>query len=199
MGLCAPSVSLPLIRSSTLTIVSSVVADNDEPFIRYLLSQGADPNLGRPLSPQEPVSWRIRPIPNSGMALNAAAASGTPEIFALLLSHGAILSNAIPLHRAAGVRPEVPAGSRIPMMEYLLGLGLDVNAIDDAARRGAGGQGQYGTPLHYAVRWGRVEEARWLLDNGADPDKRSPSGITARDWVNRRAAETELANLLREY
>ncbi|KAF2189325.1 hypothetical protein K469DRAFT_701963 [Zopfia rhizophila CBS 207.26] len=137
-----------------------VVGRNDEPFIRYLLSQGANPNLGPPLNPQETIFWRIRPIQNSGSALNAAAASHTPEIFALLLSHGAIISNAIPLHYAAGVGPNVPPGSRIPLMEYLVGLGLDVNSIDDAVRQGDVGHGQHGTPLHYAVMWGRTQEAK---------------------------------------
>jgi hypothetical protein len=71
------------------------------------------------------------------------------------------------------------------MLEYLLGLGLDINAEDgvgDAVIRGGGRQG---SPLQYAVVWGRVEEARWLLDKGADPDRKSRFGVSARDRIAR--------------
>src|SRR5438876_824959 len=83
--------------------------------------------------------------------LNRAAAFCTPEIFALLLSYGANILNAIPLHYAAGISREYPRGpsippnivpgSRVPMLEYLVGLGLDVNAMDDAIKIADDGRG----------------------------------------------------------
>lgn len=81
-------------------------------------------------------------------------------MFSLLLSHGAELENAKPLHAAAGIGPNKPPGERIPMMEYLVRLGYDVNEIDDTIKFGNFGQGQYGAPLQYAVVWGRFLRKR---------------------------------------
>lgn len=52
---------------------------------------------------------------------------------------------------------------RIPLMEYLLGKGCDINA-DDEAR----GFHAVGPSLFYAIRQGQVENVRWLLEPGAD-------------------------------
>ncbi|CAO2658406.1 Nn.00g061290.m01.CDS01 [Neocucurbitaria sp. VM-36] len=190
-------VNTGLIRGGTLLPI--VVGRNDEACIRYLLERGANPKLGPPMITQGPIS-QIRPISNSGWILNRAATSCTPETFALLLSYGADISNAIPLHYAAGHGPlphNLPSSSRIPMLEYLVGLGLDVNSLDDAITIGVDGRGRIGTPLHYAVRWGRVEEAKWLLAKGADPDKMSSYGFSARDEAKRLLPQHELAVLLR--
>lgn len=176
-----------------------VVMRNDEACIQYLLVHGANPNYGPPwINLQGPLS-QVRSIPNSGSTLNAAAAWSTPETFALLLSSGADISNAIPLHHAAGCGPS-PCGllrcSRIPMLEYLVRLGLDVNSMDDAITIPANGRGRVGTPLQYAVLWGRVEEAKWLLNKGADPDKTSSSGSSARSRAKRLPPNHELSILL---
>lgn len=175
-----------------------VVRRNDEQAIRFLLNHGANPNLGPPHFTQEHIR-DIRPIPNSGVILNEAAAKCTPEIFALLLEHGAVLSNSVALHRAAGVSARVPPGERIPMLEYLVGLGLDTNGMDDAIKIADDGRGQHGSPLHYAVLWGRVKEAKWLLEHGADPDKKAAWGISARDQAKKKyPAEHDMSVLLRE-
>ncbi|KAH8726150.1 ankyrin repeat-containing domain protein [Phaeosphaeriaceae sp. PMI808] len=191
-------VNTGLIRGGVLLCL--VVAHNNEACIRFVLEHGAKPNLGPPRYTQGPI-FKVRPIPNSPCALNFAAAYCTPETFALLLSYGANISKAIPLHYAAGHGPSLydstSSGSRIPMLEYLVGLGLDVNAMDDAIKIADDGRGQVGTPLQYAVLWGRMEEAKWLLDRGADPDKKTPYGISARDRVKKFAAEDKLAILLR--
>jgi hypothetical protein len=105
---------------------------------------------------------QMRPISNCGWTLNRAAAFCTPEIFALLLAHGTDIRNATPLHYAAGyVRPsdDPPISSRIPMLEYLVGLGLDINSPEDAVTIPEDGRGRVGTPLAYAMLWRRVEEA----------------------------------------
>ncbi|KAF1999813.1 ankyrin [Amniculicola lignicola CBS 123094] len=173
------------------------VARNDEEAIHFLLKQGANPNFGPPRYPHGHIS-QIRSLPNSGMTLNAAAGNCTPEIFALLLEHGAVLSNSIALHRAAGVSVSVPPGERIPMLRYLLGLGLDINGMDDAIKIGDDGRGQRGSPLMYAIYWGRTIEAKWLLEHGADPDRKTPWGISARDQVRRYPAEHRMSVLLQE-
>lgn len=176
-----------------------VVSRNDGPAIRFLLERGANPNLGPPHFTNARID-QIRVISNSGVTLNQAAARCTPEIFSLLLDHGAVLSNSIPLHRAAGGRADVPIppGERIPMLEYLVGLGLDINAMDDAIKICDDGRGQRGSPLMYAIVYGRVEEARWLLEHGADPDLKTPYGVSAKDRAKIHPAEHELWTLLRD-
>jgi ankyrin repeat protein len=186
-----------------IIIISMVVGRNDEACIRYLLKHGANPSFGPKARAQGHVTQK-RAIYNSGDILNQAAAYCSPEIFALLLSHGASLSNvdAIPLHHAAGhgASPHgTPCSDPIAMMEYLVGtLGMDVNAMDDPIKIAPDGRGQRGTPLMYAVYWGRVEEAKWLLSNGADPDRKTPWGSSARDLAKRLPPIHELAYIMRK-
>jgi hypothetical protein len=85
------------------------------------------------------------------------------------------------------------------MLEYLVGLELDINAPDDAVTIPEDGRGRVGTPLAYALLWRRVEEATWLLEKGADPDRRSTYGFSGRDIVKRLPPEDELAVLLRTF
>jgi len=124
---------------------------------------------------------KARSVENSPHILNTAAAFGTPEALALLLSHGADIKSSIPLHSAAGhgwtlFNRQINNG--IPMMEYLVDtLGLDVNASDDAmmiAPDRPDRLGQVGTPLDYAIKFRRDEEAKWLRERGAETDKREP-------------------------
>lgn len=172
-----------------------MVRRNDEPAIRYLLAHGANPNLGPPQNSQEHFQ-DIRPIYNSGNALNEAAAHCTPEIFALLLDHGAVLSNSDALHRAAGASRKLPPGERIPMLKYLLGLGLDPNAIDDGIRVAEDRRGQHGSPLQYAIIWGRREEAKWLLEHGADPDRVILFGWSTREHVKKTYSADHWSSIL---
>jgi hypothetical protein len=69
--------------------------------------------------------------------LNTAAAFCIPAIFALLLAHSADISQSIPLHYAAGHGQSlygISMHTGMPMMEYLVNLGLDVHATDDAMK-----------------------------------------------------------------
>ncbi|KAF2004145.1 hypothetical protein P154DRAFT_519695 [Amniculicola lignicola CBS 123094] len=175
-----------------------MVAQNNEPAIRFLLEQGANPNLGPPWYPREDLP-QIRPLRNSGVVLNSAASKCTPETFTLLLEHGAVLSNSIPLHFAAAGSEGVPPGERIPMLEYLYGFGLDINGIDNTLKISDDGRAQTGSPLMYAVNWGRVEEARWLLEHGADPERRTPWGASARGNLRWCPAKDELSLLFDEF
>lgn len=71
-----------------------------------------------------------------------------------------------------------------------------MSTLWDAITIEADGRGRIGTPLQYAVMWGRVEEAKWLLDKGADPDKTSSYGTSARDRLKRLRPDHELSILL---
>jgi ankyrin repeat protein len=168
-------------------MISMVTGHNNEAGIRYLLERGAKPNFGPKSNPHRHITEH-RAVMNSGSILNKAASVCSPEIFALLLSHGSDLSHdgAIPLHYAASHRPTQDGLSRIPMLEYLVDeLGIDVNALDDAIKIADDGRGQTGTPLHYAIKCGLIEEVRWFLSRGANPDAKTPWGISARDRAKR--------------
>ncbi|KAH7068647.1 ankyrin repeat-containing domain protein [Paraphoma chrysanthemicola] len=185
-------------------LLSRVIGRNDETSIHYLLEKGAKPDLGPPLIAATLRTSERRPEPNSYWTLNLAAACCSPEIFASLLSYGADLNKAIPLHYAAGHghwaadHETLPIGSRIPMLEYLTGLGLDINAMDDVIESSGYGMRPEGTPLSHAVKRHRIEEVKWLLAHGADPDKKSIYGISARDRVKRLPRDHDLVALLGE-
>ncbi|RYP69507.1 hypothetical protein DL769_005254 [Monosporascus sp. CRB-8-3] len=138
-----------------------------EDIVCYLLSLGIDPNIG--LNPSE-AQGQEQFNYFSTAAIHAAAARSTPRVFSMLLSAGARLQNAYPLHAAAGGPPSLSSGDdRIPMMSYLVhDLGLDINAFDD----GTVSPYASGTPLHHAVAWAHADRVRWLLGNGADPTLR---------------------------
>ena len=135
----------------------------DETLVTWLLSHGADPNLGTP-----------------GATLNAAACSSTLAVFELLLQHGADVSHCTPLHAAAGASEDA---GRIPMLTYLIDeLGFDVDADD-----GMKGMRSLGTPLHYAIRVGGVEKVRFFRDKGASLERRNRMGSTALEEAEKTA------------
>ena len=112
-----------------------------ERLLKWLLEHGADPNLGPPPVDPQPDS---APVPSSGSALNCAASVATPQVFDLLLQHGAKIENSQPLHLAAAGQED---SWRIPMMEYLIEKGVDVNGSDEARDLRA-----VGPPLVYAIK-----------------------------------------------
>ena len=54
------------------------------------------------------------------------------------------------------------------------------------------------TPVHWAARWGDAEEARRLLEAGADVNARDQGGMTPLHWAARKG-QLELAQLLVEH
>lgn len=146
----------------------------DESSIRFLLSRGVDPNFGSPNVTAETMGIAMDsvgpPVTNSGTALETAAlCNSTPAIIDLLIEHGAKVENSIALHTAVANRR-----CSIAMMEHLVSLGMDVNALAYPTRIGL----HHGTPLHCTSRLGRVNEARWLLEHGADPNKMNRFGFS---------------------
>lgn len=74
----------------------SALVKNEAP-LRWFLEHGADPNLGPPVDLRPDSA----PVSNSGSAPNCAASVGTPEVFGLLLRHGAKIQSSQPLRMAA--------------------------------------------------------------------------------------------------
>jgi hypothetical protein len=150
-------------------------------------------------------------IPNSGFVLGSAACTDPSTAVALidlLVQYGARLEDSIPLHRVAGCPPyqnsdesitsitttylqaqgdheisptSTPSSSRIPVLQHLLDLGYDPNASD--AKHW--GPRSFGPPLHWAVHAMSVENARFLLEKGADPWARNPIGFNALEAAKR--------------
>lgn len=120
------------------------ILDN-EPLVRWFLDHGAELRT------------------TSSVCLNKAGSVSSVAVFDLLLKHGAIKENSTPLHSAAGAGMD---GERIPMMAYLIEAGYDVNATDEARIIRL-----LGTPLHYAIAARSLENAKFLLQKGADPHK----------------------------
>ncbi|KAK2724436.1 hypothetical protein QYM36_001072 [Artemia franciscana] len=109
---------------------------------KYLLEQGANPNLKFDKSQCTPLHY--------------AARDGELEICYLLLSSGALMdaldaSKWTPLHFAARY-------GNLEICRLLISSGASVNALDDSKW----------TPLHYAARYSKLEICLLLVSNGAE-------------------------------
>ncbi|KAL9069662.1 MAG: hypothetical protein Q9161_005362 [Pseudevernia consocians] len=159
-----------------------------EELIRWLLAHGADPNLGPPLSPQP----HVLPVADSGAVLDTAASTASPDIFALLLQHGAKLENSLPLHAAAASTFKADDES-ILMMEYLLQLGVDIDGSDEVR-----GIRALGTPLHYAIRGRMIERVKFLLMKGSNMKVAGRDGLTVLELA-KQTKEEEMITLVENY
>ena len=83
---------------------------------------------------------------------------------------------------------EAAKTDKIDKVRKLLKEGHPVNALD--SRFGL-------TPLHFAVRNGRVEVAQLLIENGASLTQPSTQGITPLDWTSEYLDPSQRNALLR--
>ena len=157
----------------------------DENKVEFLLSHGANPNLG--LKKHEQLKLGI--TEEWGEALNRAASHGSLRTFDLLLQHGARLERSLALHFAAKA---IYTPERKVLMEWLISMGFDVNHSDTS-----NGWQCEGTPLHCAATCGRLEMVQFLLENGADPSAINFDGCSTLDMAWR--YEPEVAQLLKSW
>jgi len=83
---------------------------------------------------------------------------------------------------------EASKTDNIDKVRKLLNEGHLVNALD--SRFGL-------TPLHFAVRNGRMEIAQLLIENGASLTQPSAQGITPLDWISEYLDPNQRSTLLR--
>ena len=99
------------------------------------------------------------------------------------MERGARPNDTNALHVAAGSS----VGGRLPVLEYLLSLGMDINSIEFGNDRDFtakwGSVRPFGTPLHYAEER-RLDENVWFLkEHGADEGRRDPlTDKTPAEW-----------------
>jgi len=134
--------------------------------VRWFLERGADPSLN-----------------DDGLSspLDSAASKGTTTIISLLLKHGAKLDESNALQAAASG----PLG--IPMMEYLLDCGFDINAFD-VSKKPILTRANIGTALHIAAKHGYEDRVQFLLERGAVRDVRRENracSMTPAEWAKR--------------
>jgi ankyrin repeat protein len=156
-----------------VTPLAHALAGGDTNVVSFLIGRGAEVRA------------------HSGQLLSIAIILNRPDLVALLLDHGADASRSGSL----GVLDQaerpiadllVTHGGRVPdgllarscradvsrnevhRVRVLLAYGADVNG---RSREGL-------TPLHYAVRSGKLPLIRLLLDHGADVNAPDPAGLT---------------------
>lgn len=154
---------------------------------RSLLEHGADPNA----TLNKPILTRTHTMGDAVLGEGAtpllrAAKSGDIEMVRLLVEHGADPNATMPngttaMHLAAGLGwrngsplapsyDQGPEAEAVATIDYLLGLGLDIDAANEDGD----------TPLHSAIA-GRGSEVivTHLLERGADPLVENGRGQTA--------------------
>jgi ankyrin repeat protein len=158
--------------------------------VKALLAHGADPDARLKQAPARVgSSWNRRlPELQGATPLFLAAMAGAPDVMSVLMDDGGadaqLTSKArgTALMAAAGlgrVRGEVivPESATLAAARLAVGLGADVNAVDDVGN----------SALHYAAYLRRDSIVQFLVDQGAKLDVKNKYGETPL-WV----AELEL-------
>ncbi|KAF2492519.1 ankyrin [Lophium mytilinum] len=149
------------------------------PLVSYLLSYGADPNLGPAINAAVGMAGAHQLVPDSGAILSGAVRWGSIECVDLLISHGAILGNASPVHASV-------EGGSMDMLLHVLGIGGNVDEMDSFA---IFGRECCGTPLIRAIKKGELEMVRVLLAKGGSRTIRgyrgcgTPLELVKEEWV----------------
>lgn len=137
----------------------------NEPLVRWFLENGANANYGS-------VGCTL---------LDHAAIFSTPQVFDLLVSYGARKEDSDALYNAAG-SSETGSPGRLGMMQHLIDLGFDVNAMSRARVSEYRRKGQ-GTPLHDAMVPEQTDRIELLLRSGADPWIKNTLGQTPLEYA----------------
>lgn len=161
-----------------VTAVSLACLNRNGALVDTLLARGADPNATTSMGET---------------VLMACVGTGSADAVASLFSHGADNVNARETSYGQTALMRAAAQSEPEVVRLLLSHGADVHARSTTyelavslgnatAERGGGSvmMPQRGfTPLLFAARHGRVENARLLLDAGADVNEAAPTGESA--------------------
>lgn len=148
------------------------VAKHDTQLLSCLLAHGADP--GRSLdSPKW--AWHFLPLEYAAYTSNYGNAR-------LLIEHGATLTNTAGLQLATCPRRRLRG---LEMVRLLVKAGVDVNGMvyenDISVDQMWVNPGARKTALHVATAEGFKDIVEYLLEHGADPQKKDNSGYTAAD------------------
>ncbi|KAF2233540.1 ankyrin [Viridothelium virens] len=171
------------LRGGLGTTLLSSATENKE-IAKWLLEHGADPNIKDG---------------NDETPLDFAAAHSSPDIVELMISFGARV-------RFSDVFVSATRGnSGIPMMQYLLGNGCDINAHDhkhnpDFSERTFGKRksrhDKVLTPLQWTIRNSNLDRTQFLLESGADPNAPNYEGETAWQWAAKHTYREPMEMLL---
>ena len=177
-----------------VTPLSLACENGNALIIDRLLQAGADPNVA---------------LPGGETALMTAARTGNPDAVKVLLRHGADANAAESTRRQTALMWAASNGNE-GVIELLVDAGADINARSSESKpvyEGTFVAGRSGpppdlaeridvfTPLLFAVRAGRGEAVRTLLEAGADINDTGPNG-TSPLVVACINAHWELASLL---
>lgn len=146
-------------------------AFDDEILIKWFLNHGADPDARCDHRDCTPLSWAVQ---------NASFST-----IRLLFNRGGTASKGQLLHYAA-MRE---SADRLEVLNFVLEKGLPINNImyqdclEDYYRNMYSG---IGTPLHHAAGKGFLNTVKFLVDKGACPLIKDPTGKLALHWAEHR-------------
>ena len=161
-----------------VTAVSLACVNRNAPMIETLLAQGADPNATTSMGET---------------LMMTCSGTGSADAVAALFDHGATNVNAAEASYGQTALMRAAAQENSEVVRLLLAHGADVHArsttyllpvsLGNATSERGGGAvmiPQRGfTPLLFAARHGRVENAGLLLDAGSDVNEAAPTGESA--------------------
>jgi len=198
--------AFPLPSNGYLVLpINDALVGKQYDIVRFLLEKGADVN---------------RASPSGSLPLHMAT---NADMIQLLLEHGADVNKAdgygeTPLHKAVragileNVRVLIERGAdvnardrdgftpvngnmSIPILNELVTHGADVNTKSNIGMR----------PIHWAAAYARVEQAKYLLDHGADVNatidesKKTPLMMSVDAYEGDNVTNPEFIRLLIEY
>lgn len=137
--------------------------------VSYLLEKGADPNEGSQ---------------SGSNPLETACLNGDKDIAKLLILHGATVKTSRALMEAS-------ENGDVELLQLLLDNGADINGRPDYEKLSpmfADDEG-WGSALHCALKAYRVENVKFLLDQGAALNVKNPKGCTPLDLANKSGFE----------